>query len=236
MAYCTPLAITVSGQDQLVSPGGDQVVGYVPATGEEIWRFRYDGYSVVPRPVFGHGLVFVSSAYDTPVLYAIRLPGTGDITETAAAWSMRRGAPNNPSPVLVGDELYIVSDLGIATCVDAKTGEQHWQKRLGGGFSASLLEAEGHIYFTNEEGLTTVMAADKNQTILAENQVEGRHARFACHSRQGDLPAHRQGALPNRSPINRSSVGATDYSASRSSSWRSILKSDCKASATTSTR
>ncbi len=131
MAYCTPLAITVSGQDQLVSPGGDQVVGYAPATGEEIWRFRYDGYSVVPRPVFGHGLVFVSSAYDTPVLYAIRLPGTGDITETAAAWSMRRGAPNNPSPVLVGDELYIVSDLGIATCVDAKTGEQHWQKRWG---------------------------------------------------------------------------------------------------------
>ncbi|HEY4310179.1 MAG TPA: PQQ-binding-like beta-propeller repeat protein [Pirellulales bacterium] len=174
MAYSTPLVIDVEGQKQLVSPGGDQVVSYAPDTGKEIWRFRYDGYSVVPRPVFGHGLVFVSSAYDSPVLYAIRLPGTGDITETAAAWSMRRGAPNNPSPVLVGDELYIVSDLGIATCVDAETGEQHWQTRLGGGFSASLLEAEGNIYFTNEEGLTTVMAADKSSKKLATNQVEGR--------------------------------------------------------------
>lgn len=174
MAYSTPLVIDVEGKTQLVSPGGDQVVAYAPADGEEIWRFRYDGYSVVPRPVFGHGLVFVSSAYDTPVLYAIRLPGEGDITETAAAWSMRRGAPNNPSPVLVGDELYIVSDLGIATCVDAKTGEQHWQSRLGGGFSASLLAAEGHIYFTNEEGLTTVLAADKELNKLGENQVDGR--------------------------------------------------------------
>ncbi|HVU86831.1 MAG TPA: PQQ-binding-like beta-propeller repeat protein [Pirellulales bacterium] len=174
MAYSTPLVIHVDGGMQLVSPGGDQVVGYAPATGTEIWRFRYDGYSVVPRPVFGHGLVFVSSAYDSPVLYAIRLPGEGDITETAAAWSMRRGAPNNPSPVLVGDELYVVSDLGIATCVDAETGEQHWQSRLGGGFSASLLAAEGHIYFTNEEGLTTVVAADKTLNKLASNQLDGR--------------------------------------------------------------
>ena len=174
MAYSTPLVIEVDGKTQLVSPGGDQVVAYAPTNGEEIWRFRYDGYSVVPRPVFGHGLIFVSSAYDTPVLYAIRMPGEGDITETAAAWSMRRGAPNNPSPVLVGDELYIVSDLGIATCVDAKTGEQHWQSRLGGGFSASLLAAEGHIYFTNEEGLTTVVAANKELDKLGENQVDGR--------------------------------------------------------------
>ena len=85
----------------------------------------------MPRPVFGHGLVFVSSGYDSPVLYAIRLPGQGDISETGAAWSMRRGAPHNPSPFLVGDELYIVSDLGIATCLDAKrarsTGSRGWE-------------------------------------------------------------------------------------------------------------
>jgi len=174
MAYSTPLVITVDGTEQVVSPGGDQVVGYAPGTGEEIWRFRYDGYSVVPRPVYGHGLVFVSSAYDSPVLYAIRLSGQGDITETAAAWSMRRGAPNNPSVLLVGDELYVVSDLGIATCVDAASGEQHWQTRLGGGFSASPLLAEGRVYFTNEEGLTTVIEAGKVFKKLAENRVAGR--------------------------------------------------------------
>ncbi|HEY1601224.1 MAG TPA: PQQ-binding-like beta-propeller repeat protein [Pirellulales bacterium] len=173
MAYCTPLAIRVDGVDQIVSPGGDQVVGYAPTTGEELWRFRYDGYSVVPRPVFGHGLVFVSSSYDSPVLYAIR-PGHGDITETGAAWSLRRGAPHNPSPLLIGDELYIVSDVGVATCLDAVSGDQHWQSRLGGGFSASPLAAEGRIYFTNEEGLTTVMEAGTEVKKLSENQVEGR--------------------------------------------------------------
>ena len=174
MAYSTPLVITIDGADQLVSPGGDQVVGYVPATGKELWRFRYDGYSVVPRPVFGHGLLFVSSSYDSPVLYGIRLPGGGDITDSSSAWTLKRGAPHNPSPLLIGRELYVVSDLGIATCVDAVTGEQHWQTRLGGGFSASPLAAAGRIYFTNEEGLTTVMAAGTTSVKLAENQVDGR--------------------------------------------------------------
>jgi len=174
MAYATPLTIRVGDADQLVSPGGDAVVSYDPANGKEIWRFRYDGYSVVPRPVFGHGLTYVSSGYDSPILYAIRVDGQGDVTENGAAWTLRRGAPHNPSPLLNGDELYFVSDLGVASCVDARTGESHWQLRLGGGFSASPMENEGNIYFTNEDGLTTVMAAGKAAKKLFANQVEGR--------------------------------------------------------------
>jgi outer membrane protein assembly factor BamB len=174
MAYSTPLVIAIDGVEQVVSPGAGQVAGYAPATGEEIWRFRYDGYSVVPRPVFGRGLLFVSSGYDTPVVYAIRLPGQGELTETAAAWSLRRGAPHNPSPLLVGKELYLVSDLGIASCLDAVSGKIHWQQRLSGGYSASPLSAEGRVYFTNEEGLTTVMAAATEAEVFAENHVDGR--------------------------------------------------------------
>jgi outer membrane protein assembly factor BamB len=174
MAYSTPLVIRVGGQDQLISTGGDAVVAYNPADGEEIWRVRYDGYSEVPRPVYGQGLVIVSSGYDSPVLYAIRPDGRGDVTDTHVAWTIDKAAPLNPSPLIISEELYSVSDNGIAICVDAKTGEQHWQKRLSGNYSASLLEADGHIYITSETGLTTVIAPGKKFESLASNQLDGR--------------------------------------------------------------
>lgn len=173
MAYSTPLVIRVAGRDQLVSTGGDAVAAYVPETGEEIWRVAYDGYSEVPRPVYGHGLVFVGTGYDTPWLYAIRPDGQGDVTETHVAWKIQKGAPLNPSPVLVGDELYFVSDNGIASCVDAETGKPHWRERLPGNYSSSPLAAAGRVYFTNETGLTTVVAAGRTFQVLAENQVSG---------------------------------------------------------------
>jgi len=174
MAYSTPLVIRVGGQDQLVSTGGDAVVAYNPADGEEIWRVRYDGYSEVPRPVYGEGLVFVSSGYDSPVLYAIRPDGRGDVTETHVAWTTNKAAPLNPSPLVVGKDLYMVSDGGVASCLDAKTGEQRWQKRLPGKYSTSLLEADGRIYFTNEAGFTTVVKPGEEFESLAENQLDGR--------------------------------------------------------------
>jgi outer membrane protein assembly factor BamB len=175
MAYSTPLVIEVGGQRQLVSTGGDQVVAYDPATGKEIWKSRYDGYSGIPRPVFGQGLVFVCSGYNTPHLFAIRPDGEGDVTDTHVAWSMKAdGAPLSPSPVLVGDELYLVNDRGVATCLDAKTGQRHWQERLGGNFSASPLAAPGRIYFQNEEGKTFVIAPGREFKLLAESQIDGR--------------------------------------------------------------
>ncbi len=174
MAYSTPLVIHAAGRDQVVSTGGDAVVSYNPADGEEIWRVRYDGYSEVPRPVYGQGLVFICSGYNTPLLYAIRPDGEGDVTDTHVAWKTTKAAPLNPSPLLIGEELYFVSDRGVAVCVDAKTGEQHWQKRLPGNYSASPLAADGRIYFTNETGETTVIAPGKEFKSLASNLVDGR--------------------------------------------------------------
>lgn len=175
MAYSTPLIVEVQGTPQLISTGGDQAVAYDPRSGREIWRVRYDGYSLVPRPVAGHGLVFLCTGYNDPTLMAVRLGGTGDLTETHVAWSLRRGAPHNPSPLLVGDELYVVSDRGVLTCLDARTGQEHWQQRLEGNYSASLLGAADRIYVQNEEGLTTVFAADKRGfRRLAANRVDGR--------------------------------------------------------------
>jgi outer membrane protein assembly factor BamB len=122
-SFSTPLAIIVNGTTQVVSPTSGAVIAYDPKNGKEIWRVRYpEGYSVVPRPVFGHGLVFVSSAFDQPVLYAIRPDGNGDVTATHIVWNINKGAPKTSSPLLVGDEIYFVSDAGVMTCADAKSG------------------------------------------------------------------------------------------------------------------
>ena len=175
MAYSTPLVIRVEGVDQVVSTGGDGVVAYNPLSGEEIWWLRYDGFSNVPRPVFGLGLVFICSGFDPPpFLYAIRPNGSGDVTQTHVVWSRKRGVPLNPSPLLVDEELYIVSDRGIATCLNARTGRTYWRQRLGGDFSASPIYADGRIYFLNEEGETTVISAGTQFKKLATNLLDGR--------------------------------------------------------------
>jgi outer membrane protein assembly factor BamB len=170
-SFSTPLLIAVNGKQQIVSPGSGAVCAYDPATGLEIWRVKYDGYSVIPRPVFGHGLVFVSSGFESPSLLAIRPDGQGDVTTSHVAWTLRKGAPSTPSPSLVGDELYLVSDSGIASCVDARTGRAHWQERIGGNYSASPLYADGKIYCQSEEGTAVVLKAGKRFEVLARNSI-----------------------------------------------------------------
>jgi len=174
MGFSTPLVIEVEGKPQLISTGADHVAAYDPRTGEEIWWSEYDGYSLVPRPVFGHGMVYICSGYESPVVYAIRVGGRGNVTKTHVAWTRERGAPLNPSPLLVGEEFYLVDDGGVATCLDAKTGREHWQRRLGGNFSASPILAGGRIYFLNETGVTTVIKPGKTFQRLAVNRVTGR--------------------------------------------------------------
>jgi outer membrane protein assembly factor BamB len=171
-AYSTPLVVRVGNQDQVISVGAFRVASYEPQSGKEIWRVEYtEGYSNVPRPVYGHGLVYITTGLQRPLLLAIEPKGTGDVTHTHVVWQMDRSVPVTPSPLLVGDELYMVSDLGIATCLDAKTGKTHWQERLGGNFSASPLFADGRIYFLNETGVTTVIAPGKIFRRLATNSL-----------------------------------------------------------------
>ena len=175
-SFSTPLAIEVGGVQQIVSPGSGFVAGYDVRDGREIWRVGYgEGYSIVPRPVFAHGLLFVSSGFDSPVLHAIRPDGaSGDVTATHIVWTSRKGAPLTASTLVLGDEIYFVSDAGIATCADAKTGEVHWSERFGGGFSASPVAAEGRIYFQNETGVGYVIKADPKFELLATNDLAER--------------------------------------------------------------
>ena len=171
-SFGTPLVIEVAGRKQVVSTGSNVVAAYDPKTGEEIWRVRYEGYSVVPRPVYGDGLVFLSTGFDSPKLLAIRPDGTGDVTDSHVAWTSNKNAPNSPSPLLLGDELYTVSDGGILTCLDAKTGAEHWHERIGGQYSASPIAADGKLYFLSEEGLGVVVQADKDKfRLVAKNPL-----------------------------------------------------------------
>jgi outer membrane protein assembly factor BamB len=174
-SFSTPLVITVGGRMQIISPGSGAVCAYDPKTGRELWRVRYgEGYSVVPRPVYAHGLLFLSSGYDRPSVLAIRPDGEGDVTDTHVAWTSSRGAPNTPSMLVVGDELYFVSDAGIASCVDARTGKVHWSERVGGNYSTSPVHAGGRIYFQNEEGRTVVVKAGRSFAPVATNDLGGR--------------------------------------------------------------
>ncbi|HLJ09730.1 MAG TPA: PQQ-binding-like beta-propeller repeat protein [Planctomycetaceae bacterium] len=172
----TPLVIQTAEGDQLICNFADHIVSVDPQTGNELWTAEQgDNFAQIPRPVFGHGMVYICGGYFDPVVQAIRPDGRGDVTKTHVAWSMRHSSvPQNPSPVLVGDELYMVGDKGIATCLDAHTGKLHWRERLGGGFYASLLSADGRIYFFDDTGTTTVIKPGPHFEVLAKNKLDGK--------------------------------------------------------------
>ena len=172
-AYCTPGIIEVDGRPLLISPAANWVYAYDPASGEEVWRANYGqlGFSTVPRPVFGHGMVYVCTSFIKSRLLAIRYDGSGDVTKTHVKWMSDSQIPQKPSLLLAGDELYFVSDNGVGTCLDAKTGEQIWRQRIGGNYAASPLFAGGNVYFFSQDGKTTVISAGREYTEVAVNQL-----------------------------------------------------------------
>lgn len=175
-SFCTPAVIELDGATQVISPGSGFVGAYNPQDGKEIWRVRYgEGYSVVPRPVFANGLLFVASGFDRPTLMAIDPKGAnGDATKKHVTWSVTKGAPLTPSMLAVKDELYTVSDNGVATCFNARTSDVYWTKRLAGDFSASPVFADGLIYFQNEAGTTYVVKTGTVYDLVATNDIEER--------------------------------------------------------------
>jgi len=174
-AYSTPLGVEVNGKTQIIIPGAQWVVAYDPESGDELWRVDHGkGFSNVPRPIAQDGVVYICTGFTRPELWAIRTDGKGDVTETHVEWTMARQVPTTPSPVLVDGRIYMVSDRGVATCVDAKTGDVLWSGRLGGNFSASPTYADGKIYFCNESGVTKIVEPGDELNVVAENDLEER--------------------------------------------------------------
>jgi outer membrane protein assembly factor BamB len=172
-SFGTPLVIDVEGKTQIISAGSDAVMAYDPKDGREIWKVMYaGGYSVVPRPLFGSGLLYVCTGYDSPTLVAIRPEGAkGDVTASHVVWRVKKAVPHNPSPLLVDDALYLISDKGVASCLDARTGAERWQHRIGGDFSASPLYADGKIFLQNETGDGFVLEPGDEYRELAKNSL-----------------------------------------------------------------
>ncbi len=173
-SFCTPLVIEAGGRRQLISPYSDAVSGCDPKTGQEIWRVSYEGYSVVPRPVYAQGLVFVCTGYDQASLLAIDPSGRGDVTGTHVRWRRDKRVPLTPSLLAVDEELYLVDDNGIVSCLEARTGKEHWVERLAGNYSASPVFAAGRIYIVSEEGLVSVLEPGRTFRRLAESDLEER--------------------------------------------------------------
>jgi len=168
-SFSTPALIEVDGARQIVSPGSDVVHGLDAETGEMIWKVKYDGYSVIPKPVYKDGLVYVCTSYNTPWIYCIDPSGKGDITETHVKWSHQKQVPHTPSIIINDGRIYMVSDRGIGSCLDAKTGEVIWQERVGGNYSASPILANGLIYMQSEQGDATVIEAGPVYKVVSKN-------------------------------------------------------------------
>ena len=176
-AYNVPLFIREGGRDLMVSVGAYRAFCYDPSDGKDLWSCAIPGFSVVPRPVYADGVVYVATGYMSSELWAIRTGGKGDVTNTHVLWKTKQGVPFKPSILLVDGRIYMVADTGVARCLDARSGEQVWQKRLEGKYTASPVYAEGLVYFFSEQGLTTVIRAGregKEPEIVAENELDGR--------------------------------------------------------------
>ena len=170
-AFCTPIVIDWQGRKELVSPGAKAVMAYDPYSGKELWKALYNGWSVTPRPLFGHGLLFVVTDFVRPELWAIRPGGNGDVSETNVVWKLRKSIPKAPSLLLIGDLLFFVNDDGVAQCIEAKTGHVFWTERIGGKHWASPVFADGCIYFVDRDGVVTMIEPSRTFRRIGVNQM-----------------------------------------------------------------
>lgn len=174
-AYCTPIVVTDSnGREQLLCMGSQWMVSYNAKTGEEFWRLYHGkGFSVVPRPVFDGEAVYFSTGFGKPQLWAAKVDGSGDVTDSHVLWTVKKSIPAKPSPITVDGLLFVVDDNGVASCIDSKDGTNVWSKRLGGKFSASPILANGRMYFCNHDGEVFVIKPGTECDIEVTNQING---------------------------------------------------------------
>ena len=172
-AYSTPLVMSRSGGNELISAGANWVYGYDPSTGDEKWKVDYEtlGFSNVARPVTGDGMLFLSTCFMRAEMLGISLKGKPEIL-----WRYRKAVPSSPSPLFVNGLLYFVGDSGgLVTCLESKSGKLVWSERIASGkYWAAPFVAAGRIYFHSEEGVTTVIRAGRKFEVIAENSLDGK--------------------------------------------------------------
>lgn len=159
ISHITPLLINAGGRAQVIVSGSDETRSVNPDTGATWWWCRGPSDVAVAGLSYGDGLVFASAGYPNRTRMAVRVEGSGDVTDTHVAWKSRRLASYVPSPVYHAGHFYSVLDDGMLCCFDAKSGDTVWEQRLEGRFRSSLVLADGKVYATNDKGVTTVFRA-----------------------------------------------------------------------------
>ncbi|MEM8736332.1 MAG: PQQ-binding-like beta-propeller repeat protein [Planctomycetota bacterium] len=170
-AFSTPIIIQVDGVYQLISPASKTCLALNPSTGEELWRVRYDEHSTTVRPLFDGQSIFLSTGFGKAKMMCVATNGHGDVTDTHVKWVQKKSIGSKPSPVLLNDLLFDVTDSGVFERIDAASGQIVEQKRLGGKFSASLVANSSHVYAFDHDGKGYVFTATENPDLVATNEL-----------------------------------------------------------------
>jgi outer membrane protein assembly factor BamB len=175
-SWATPLVVNTGARDELIASGAEMVTSYDPATGKELWRANGTQSHPIPSPVATKGLVFLTAGSQAKVVMAMKPGGTGDLKDSKELlmWRYNKGAAYVPSPIAIGDYLYLLSDAGLMTCLDALTGERKYEGGrvpVPGTFFASPVAFEDKILLTSEDGDSFIVKAGPVHEVLRTNSV-----------------------------------------------------------------
>ena len=175
VSWATPILVRTAKRPELITSGTEFVISYDPATGKELWRHKGVESNAIPSPVANSDMVFLVAGFPAKIAMAIKLGGSGDLTGTPnVPWTYAKGTAYVPSPILYGDYLYLTTDRGILTCIDAKTGEVKYEGGripIPATFTASPVAFDGKILMTSEDGDTFIVKAGPKHEILGTNSV-----------------------------------------------------------------
>ena len=175
VSWATPILVKSGGRDELVTAGSQAIIGYEPKSGRELWRMKGLASNAVPSPVAGDGIVVVSAGYPVKIAVAVRPGGSGDVTETdRVLWKYDKGTAYVPSPILVDGLVYLVTDKGLISCLDAKTGKVHYEggrPPAGASYMASPVAVAGHLLLSSMDGDTVVLKAGTTHEIVRSNPL-----------------------------------------------------------------
>jgi outer membrane protein assembly factor BamB len=170
-SYSTPLVVTHEGKSTIVLNSSSGVEGFDAASGERQWEVREDNRFPIPMPVHDRGVLYLSRGYRSSPYLAIRLGGSGDISNSHVVWKTPTGAPYVSSLVHYDGLLYMATEMGIVSAIDPATGQSVWRERMGGVFTASPVAGDGKVYLASETGETLVLRAGRTPQILSRNRL-----------------------------------------------------------------
>ncbi len=173
-SYSTPLVIETAQGPEVIVNSSESIEAFDPLTGKSLWRFLEPARFAVPMPVYHDGALYVSRGYRSGPFWAVKTGERSDVQKSKLLWHVETGAPYTSSIVQHDGLIYMATEMGIVSCIDAKTGERVWRERLGGIYSASPVYADGKIYLVSENGETLVLRAGRTPQVLARNKLDMR--------------------------------------------------------------